>query len=40
MAAVAAKAETGGMFLRKATGLVRDVSVWDAIVLNSSGMNI
>ncbi len=31
---------TGGMFLRKATGLVRDVSVWDAIVLNSSGMNI
>ncbi|TRZ45699.1 APC family permease [bacterium] len=34
------KAETGGMFLRKATGLVRDVSVWDAIVLNSSGMNI
>ena len=33
-------AGTGGMFLRKATGLVRDVSVWDAIVLNSSGMNI
>jgi APA family basic amino acid/polyamine antiporter len=32
--------EAGGMFLRKATGLVRDVSVWDAIVLNSSGMNI
>jgi amino acid transporter len=44
MAAVATKAatkaEAGGMFLRKATGLVRDVSVWDAIVLNSSGMNI
>lgn len=40
MAAVATKAQTGGMFLRKATGLVRDVSVWDAIVLNSSGMNI
>ncbi|HEX9013204.1 MAG TPA: APC family permease [Anaerolineaceae bacterium] len=36
----ARKAEAGGMFLRKATGLVRDVSVWDAIVLNSSGMNI
>ncbi len=33
-------AGTGGMFLRKATGLVRDVSVWDAIVLNSSGMNV
>lgn len=29
-----------GLFLRKATGLVRDVSVWDAIVLNSSGMNV
>ncbi len=40
MAAVAAKAQPSGMFLRKATGLVRDVSVWDAIVLNSSGMNI
>ncbi len=41
MAAVATKAEpASGMFLRKATGLVRDVSVWDAVVLNSSGMNI
>ncbi len=36
----APKAEAEGMFLRKATGLVRDVSVWDAIILNSSGMNI
>ncbi|MDR3574377.1 MAG: APC family permease [Anaerolineaceae bacterium] len=36
-----AQAEAGsGMFLRKATGLVREVSVWDAIVLNSSGMNV
>src|SRR5512135_1509707 len=40
MAEVAEKAGSTGMFLRKATGLVRDVSVWDAIVLNSSGMNI
>ena len=29
-----------GMFLRKATGLVREVSVLDAVVLNSSGMNV
>ncbi len=34
------KPEAEAMFLRKATGLVRDVSVLDAIVLNSSGMNI
>jgi amino acid transporter len=40
MAVEAKQAELGGMFLRKATGLVRDVSVWDAVVLNSSGMNI
>lgn len=33
-------AESSGMFLRKATGLVRDVSVVDAIVMNSSGMNV
>lgn len=36
---IPATAETG-MFLRKATGLVREVSVLDAIVLNSSGMNV
>lgn len=40
MATESKKAEAGGMFLRKATGLVREVSVWDAVVLNSSGMNI
>jgi amino acid transporter len=39
-AAVGKGAETSGMFLRKATGLVRDVSVIDAIVMNSSGMNV
>jgi amino acid transporter len=32
--------KTSDLFLRKATGLVREVSVWDAIVLNSSGMNV
>ncbi len=37
---VAKVAPTSDMFLRKATGLVREVSVWDAIVLNSSGMNV
>lgn len=40
MATVSQKAEPTGMFLRKATGLVRDVSVIDAIVMNSSGMNV
>jgi len=40
MAAVIEKAEPTDMFLRKATGLVRDVSVTDAIVMNSSGMNV
>lgn len=40
MATVSQKAEPTGMFLRKATGLVRDVSVTDAIVMNSSGMNV
>ncbi len=29
-----------GMFLRKATGLVREVSTLDAVVLNSAGMNV
>lgn len=32
--------EASELFLRKATGLVREVSVWDAIILNSSGMNV
>lgn len=40
MAAESKQAESSGMFLRKATGLVRDVSVIDAIVLNSAGMNV
>lgn len=40
MATITKQAEASGMFLRKATGLVREVSVIDAIVLNSSGMNV
>ena len=30
----------GGLFLRKATGLVRDVSATDAFLLNAVGMNV
>ena len=39
-AVTAKRAPASELFLRKATGLVREVSVWDAIVLNSSGMNV
>src|SRR5216683_7602110 len=30
----------GGMFLRNATGLIREVSVLDAFIMNTFGMNI
>src|SRR5579864_6433875 len=30
----------GGMFLRNATGLLREVSVFDAFIMNTFGMNI
>lgn len=31
---------TGGVFLRKATGLVREVSMMDALIMNTLGMNV
>ena len=30
----------GGVFLRNATGLVREVSKWDALIMNTLGMNV
>ncbi len=30
----------GGVFLRKSTGLVREVSLFDAFVMNTIGMNV
>jgi amino acid transporter len=32
--------EGRGIFLRKATGLVREVSLFDAFVMNTLGMNV
>jgi amino acid transporter len=33
-------AEGGQLFVRNATGLVREVSKWDALIMNSLGMNV
>lgn len=33
-------ADGGQMFVRNATGLVREVSKWDALIMNSLGMNV
>ena len=30
----------GGVFLRKATGLVREVGLMDALIMNTIGMNV
>ena len=30
----------GQLFVRNATGLVREVSKWDALIMNSLGMNV
>src|SRR5438552_13689253 len=34
------KGGTTGVFLRKATGLVREVSLIDALIMNTLGMNV
>src|SRR2546428_231883 len=34
------KGRTSGVFLRKATGLVREVSLIDALIMNTLGMNV
>ena len=33
-------ADGGQTFVRNATGLVREVSKWDALIMNSLGMNV
>jgi len=38
--AVIGKGGTTGVFLRKATGLVREVSLIDALIMNTLGMNV
>ena len=30
----------GQLFVRNATGLVREVSKWDALIMNSLGINV
>lgn len=32
--------EDGQLFVRNATGLVREVSKWDALIMNTLGMNV
>ena len=33
-------ADGGQLFVRNATGLVREVSKWDALIMNTLGMNV